>query len=114
YWVQPVPQTHAIVVLDITDPEKPREVSTLALGDDEYPHWAAIDPSGRRIVVNSGGNPKGNRLYVLNFDPATGAVSLDEKFRDAGAARAGVNFTGKTWPHGFTGTALPHGTVFSR
>ncbi|MES2523490.1 MAG: hypothetical protein V4617_12375 [Gemmatimonadota bacterium] len=114
FWLQPVPAAHALVVLDITDPERPREVSSLALGDDEYPHWAAIDPTGRRVVLNSGGNPKSNRLYVIDFDPATGAVAFDEKFRDAGATRAGVSFNGKSWPHGFAGTAMPHGTVFSR
>jgi hypothetical protein len=39
YWLQTVPETHALVSLDITDPENPREVSTLKVGDDEQPHW---------------------------------------------------------------------------
>ena len=34
------------LALDIDDPEHPREVSRLGLGDDELPHWMAIDPSG--------------------------------------------------------------------
>jgi len=114
YWLQPVPDAHALIVLDITDPEHPREVSSVSLGDDEQPHWIAIDGTGRRIVLNSAGSGKGNRLFVLNLDPASGALALDERFRDAGATRAGVSFTRKTWPHGFTGTAVPHGTVFSR
>ena len=114
YWLQPVPDAHALIVLDITDPEHPRQVSSVSLGDDEQPHWIAIDGTGRRIVLNSAGSGKGNRLFVLNLDPASGALSLDERFRDAGATRAGVSFTRKTWPHGFTGTAVPHGTVFSR
>ncbi|HEX8030362.1 MAG TPA: hypothetical protein VF491_17930 [Vicinamibacterales bacterium] len=113
YWVQTVPQTHAVVALDITDPEHPREVSTVVFGDDESPHWLAIDPSGRRLVMNSGGS-KGNRLYVVNFDPASGALSIDEGFRDAGSTRPGIALNGKTWPHGFSGTPVPHGTVFSR
>jgi hypothetical protein len=114
YWIQTVPETHALVSLDITDPEKPREVATLTLGDDEQPHWIAIDGTGRRIALNSAGGGTGNRLFLINFDPATGALTLDERFRDAGATRPGVSFTGKTWPHGFTGKAVPHGTVFSR
>lgn len=113
YWLQTVPETHALVALDITDPEHPREVSTLKLPDDESPHWIAIDGSGRRVVLNSSGSP-GNRIFVIDFDSTTGALTLDGRFRDAGAARAGVSLTQKTWPHGFTGTAIPHGTVFSR
>ena len=114
YWLQPVPASHALVALDISNPQNPREASTLALGDDEEPHWIAIDPTGRRIVLNSGGYAKGNRLFIINFDPATGTLSLDGRFRDPGSTRAGIDLTGKTWPHGFTGKAQPHGTVFSR
>jgi hypothetical protein len=114
YWLQTVPDAHALVALDITDPEHPREVSSLKLGDDEQPHWIAIDSTGRRVVLNSAGAGSGNRLFVINFDPASGALALDERFRDAGASRPGVSLTQRTWPHGFTGTVIPHGTVFSR
>jgi len=109
-----VPDAHALVALDITDPEHPREVSSVKFGDDEHPHWIAIDRTGRRVVLNSASAGPGNRLFIIDFDPATGALTLDERFRDAGATRPGVSFNGKTWPHGFTGTAEPHGTVFSR
>jgi hypothetical protein len=74
FWLQSVPDAHAVVVLDISDPAHPREVSRLAVGDDEAPHWLAIDPSGRRIVMNSGGGSKSNRLFVLNFDPTIRAA----------------------------------------
>lgn len=114
YWLQTVPDAHSLVALDITDPEHPRDVSSVALGDDERPHWIAIDRTGRRIVLNSGGYSKGNRLFVINFDPATGALAIDQKFRDPGSDRPGVNMSQRAWPHGFTGTAAPHGTVFSR
>jgi hypothetical protein len=114
YWLQTVPQTHALVALDIADPEHPREVSTVTFGDDEEPHWLAIDPTGRRLVMNSGGYAKSNRLFVIDFDPGTGKLSLDERFRDPDESRSGINLTGKTWPHGFAGKAMPHGTVFSR
>jgi hypothetical protein len=51
---------------------------------------------------------------MVNFKPETGALSLDERFRDAGSGEAGVSLDGKTWPHGFQGDAYPHGVVFSR
>lgn len=114
YWLQPVPEAHALLALDITDPEHPREVSKVSLGDDELPHWIAIDGAGRRVVLNSGGYARSNRLYVINFDPATGQLALDERFKDPGSDRPGINLSGRTWPHGFVGTAAPHGTVFSR
>jgi hypothetical protein len=114
YWLQPVPDAHALVALDIADPEHPREVSSVKLGDDESPHWIAIDATGRRVVLNSGGYANGNRLFIINFDPTSGALSLDERFRDPGSSRPGIRLAQKTWPHGFTGTVAPHGTVFSR
>ena len=39
---------------------------------------------------------------------------MDKRFKDPGSERAGIAMTGRTWPHGFTGKAIPHGTVFSR
>ncbi len=113
YWLQPVPDKHSLVALDITDPEHPREVSSVVVGDAESPHWIAIDATGRRVVLNSAGS-KGNRLFIINLDPATGALSMDDRFRDPGTTHPGISLTGKTWPHGFTGTVEPHGTVFSR
>ena len=114
FWLQTLGTEHSLVAMDIADPEHPREVSSVTLGDDEAPHWIAIDPAGRRVVLNSGGYAKGNRLFIINFDPATGALAVDDNFRDAGSDRPGVNLSQRTWPHGFTGTASPHGTVFSR
>ena len=114
YWLQTVPDAHALVSLDIADPEHPREVARLELGADEQPHWLAIDGTGRRVTLNSAGAGTGNRLFIIDFDPTSGALTLDERFRDAGATRPGVSLNQRTWPHGFTGKAIPHGTVFSR
>jgi hypothetical protein len=114
YWLQPVPQSHALVAMDVSDVERPREVSRVVFGDDELPHWIAMEPSGRRLVLNSGGGGSSNRIFLVNFDPATGALAIDSTFRDAGAARPGVRLTARAFPHGFTGTAVPHGSVFSR
>jgi len=113
FWLQPVPKEHALVSLDISDPEHPREVSRVAFGDDEGPHWTSLDATGRRVVVNSAGS-KPNRLYIVDVHSGTGQLEIDERFKDAGAPGPGVSLTGKTWPHGFNGEAKPHGTVFSR
>ncbi|MEO7102666.1 MAG: hypothetical protein ABI311_04850 [Gemmatimonadaceae bacterium] len=112
YWIQTVPAMHGLVVLDVTNPEHPREVSRLSVGADEMPHWIAIDPTGKRIVLNSAG--AGNRLFVINFDPRTGQLALDVHFRDPGSKKPGIVLTGANWPRGFTGNVVPHGAVFSR
>jgi hypothetical protein len=112
YWLQPVPAAHGLIALDISDPEHPREVSRVSVGADEEPHWIALDPSGRRIVLNSGG--RGNRLFIIDFDPVNGRLSLDQRFRDPGSSSAGILLSGANWPAGFIGNVLPHGAVFSR
>jgi hypothetical protein len=114
YWLQPVPDAHALVSMDITDPMHPREVSRVKLNEDEWPHWLSMDPTGTRLVLNSGGGGKSDRLYIINFSPADGALSIDDKFHDKGSDLPGISMRGRTWPHGFVGKALPHGTVFSR
>ncbi len=50
-WIQTVPGIHGLVALDVSNPERPREVSRLVLGDDDWPHWISLEPGGRRIVV---------------------------------------------------------------
>lgn len=114
YWIEPVPSTHSVVSLDVSDPEHPRQVSSVSVGNDDTPHWLAIDSSGRRLVLDSGGNSPGNRIYIIDLDPATGALKLDERFRDVGATSPGISLDGKAWPHGYRGRANPHGAVFSR
>ena len=86
--------------------------STLAL-DSAFanPHWIAIDPGAPRIVVTSE-DPAW--VLLINVDPATGALTLDDKFRDAGASRPGLSFDRQDWPHGATGKGAPHGAVFAR
>ena len=111
YWLQTVPQAHALVALDVSDAEHPKEVSRVTLPADEAPHWIAIDASGRRVVLNSAG--RGSRLFIIDFDPATGALSLDRRFRDPGDESAGISLSGANWA-GFTGTVVPHAAVFSR
>ena len=77
----------------------------------EVPYWIAIGAAGRREVLNSAG--RGSRLFIIDFDPATGALALDLRFRDPGDESGGISLGGANWA-GVTGKAAPHGAVFSR
>lgn len=113
FWVQTLFSAHAVAVYDISDPERVREVSRLNLDEKQQPHWISPSSDNRRIIMNSGEYGE-HRLFMLNFNPDTGALSLDGTFRDAGSDKPGVSLDGKSFPHGFQGDAYPHGAVFSR
>ncbi len=113
YWVATDTRL-GLISLDMSNPSKPVEVSRLALPGGQDPHWIALAPDGRRIVVSGGKKAHETRVLMARIDPATGRLSLDESFRDRGSATPGVSFDRASWPHGETGKALPHGAVFSR
>jgi hypothetical protein len=112
FLVQSVPAINGLVVLDLANPAKPVEVSRLTISDAYRPHWTGYDSKTGRIVVTSGKAPT-DRLYLLKLDPDTGALSIDEEFRDVDG-EPGFAFTTRDWPHGWTGAATPHGAGFSR
>ena len=112
YWIATVPSYSGVVSLDISDPAHPRESSRLTLGPDEVPHWIALEPNGRRLVI-TGYGALGSRVLLATFDPATGGLALDERFRPPAATRPGFDLLGP-WPHGASGAGRPHGAVFSR
>lgn len=109
-WVQTVPDEHALVTLDVSDPTRPREVSRIRFDSTFTPHWLAFDEGGSRFVVNDGRR----RLFLVRFDRRTGALEIDQAFRDSAATTAGVSFARVRWPHGESGEAVPHGSVFAR
>jgi hypothetical protein len=113
YWIQTLHSAHAVTVSDVSDVAHIKEVSRVTFDDKQTPHWMATDADGHRIVLNSG-EYGDHRLFILNFDPHTGKLWLDEHFRDAGGVKSGVSMDRKAWPHGFQGNAYPHGTIFSR
>jgi hypothetical protein len=113
YYLVTVPAWSAVVSLDISDPGAPREASRVALGDGDVPHWIAISPDHRRVVV-TGYQGMQHRVVIARFDPATGQLALDDRFREAGATDPGFRMDNKTWPHGGTAKGIPHGAVFSR
>ncbi|MGH9746121.1 MAG: hypothetical protein ACRD59_08435 [Candidatus Acidiferrales bacterium] len=112
YLIQPVPQIHGLIVLDIANGAKPVEVSRLELSATYQPHWTSWGAKTQRLVVTSSPVPEDKRLYLVKLDQTTGKISLDEAFRDADG-KPGFNFAEREWPHGWKGTGAPHGAVFS-
>lgn len=112
YLVQSVPAVHGFIVLDIADAANPREVSRLKLSDTYRPHWTGWDPKTLRLVATSGETPA-DRTYLLKLDQATGALTVDDAFRDTDG-QPGFSFAERDWPHGFKGVGAPHGAVFTR
>jgi hypothetical protein len=112
YLIQPAPNIHSAIVVDIANAAKPVEVSRCKFEDNYRPHWTGWDAKTNRVVITPG--PTGNtRLYLLRFDPQTGALTMDETFHDSDG-KPGFNFTNQDWPHGWKGTGASHGAVFSR
>jgi hypothetical protein len=111
YWIQANAPQHEVFSLDVSDLAHVRKVSSVSFDERQRPHWVASDGS-RVVVVNEPGPTAERRIWMLGLDHRTGALSLDSAFRDAGSRRPGVAFDRANWPHGMTGSAVPHGTVF--
>lgn len=111
YLIQSVLVVHGLVVLDIANGTKPMEVSRLKLSDTYNAHWTGWDPKTQRLVTTSGRTPE-DRLYLVKLDPKTGALTLDDAFRDTDG-KVGFSFADRQWPHGWKGSGAPHGAVFS-
>ncbi len=114
YWLQTVQATHSVVVLDVSDPRHPRQVSEVVLGESVNPHWLSGEIDGDRIVLTGGGDWLDGRAVLLHLDPSNGNLTLIDDFRTAGSKHPGVDMNDQTWPHGATYSAVPHGAVFSR
>ena len=112
YYLVTVPAWNAVVSLDISDPAAPREVSRLTLGAEDVPHWIAISPDQRRVVV-TGYAAMQHRAVIARFDADSGRLTMDERFREEGASQPGFRMDDKTWPHGGRAEGIPHGAVFS-
>ena len=100
--VETMQSGHAIVSLDMRDPEHPHEVSRILLPPDEYPHWLALEPGGDRLVI-TGYGALGTRVRFATIDRHTGNLTLQP---------ASIDLT-RAWPDGWQGSAIPHGAVFS-
>lgn len=112
FWIQTVPGDGALVTLDVGTPDAPREVSRLRLGEGHWPHWLSRDPLANRLVV-TGYAATRHRIVIVDFDPVTGELTLDEAFGGKDG-QPGISFARDRWPHGATGPGDPHGVVFTR
>jgi hypothetical protein len=111
FWVQPVGTTGSLVVLDVSRPEKPAIVDELAFGIDARPHWLALEPGGKRIVMTGGGTLAGG-VYLIDMDPETGKIRHATDLPATKSGIPGVRFDREEWPHGKSGSAFAHGAVF--
>ena len=102
YLVETMESGHAIVSLDLSDPEHPHEVSRILLPPDEYPHWLALEPGGNRLVI-TGPGALAAKVRFATIDRRTGKLTLE---------RWAIDLT-RAWPDGWQGSAIPHGAVFS-
>jgi len=111
YWVMPIVYQHRVAVLDVSDPAKPREVSSLSCDSTFFPHWSSADPSSDRIAITDQGDGP-PRVLIARLDQHTGAIRWDERFRDAGATAPGLDFDKVEGPAGVIAAAMPHASVF--
>ncbi|WP_457653856.1 hypothetical protein [Rhodocaloribacter sp.] len=112
YWIQTAPGLPGLIALDVSNPEAPVEASRLVL-DARYPrpHWIAADRTSGRLVVTG---MDASWVLVVAIDSETGALSIDEAFRDGEEGLPGIDFDRATWPHGATGGAVVHGALFGQ
>jgi hypothetical protein len=111
YWIMPVGRAHAVVVLDISNPGAPREVSRLDTAADFNPHWSAKDPLSKRIIVGAElGGEQG--MYMLLFDERTGKLSYDPSFGSRNSKPGYIDLEGQAWQHGASGPAWAHAALF--
>jgi hypothetical protein len=83
-------------LFDLSTPRTPKILTSFGdVGGFSHPH------SYVRL-------PNGNVLATFQYRQSKADVAMPA------SSSPGVSFNQKTWPHGFTGKAIPHGTVFSR
>ena len=109
--LMPIAYGHRIVTFDISNPAKPVELASFATDSTFFPHWISGDPGSDRIVMTDQGDGI-PRLMIGILDHATGRISLDEKFRDAGSDKPGVSLENVNWPNGVKGKVMAHGALF--
>jgi hypothetical protein len=112
YLIQSDRLTHGLIVLDISKPGNPVEVSRLHIEDEFMPHWTGWDARTQRLVVTGYGDD--HRLFMVNLDQSYRRSSRWTPRSMTRSGKPGFSFDNRAWPHGWTGSANPHGVVFSR
>ena len=111
HWIMPVAWSQMVVVLDVSTPAAPTEVSRLLLPEDFNAHWAAKDPGSNRIVVGAE-MEKERGMYMLAYDAGTGILSIDTTISARSATPGYIDLDHQAWPHGSSGTASAHSALF--
>jgi hypothetical protein len=123
YYVTALAGRDQVIGLDVHDPFHPKRAfkvdipshgrgragpSALAMSADGG-KFAVADYTAEVPAYRLDGD---RRVHMLRFDEDTGALRLDERFRDEQTGETGVSFDRDRWPHGETGAARPHGLLF--
>jgi hypothetical protein len=123
YYVTALAGRDQVIALDLKDPWRPQRAFRVPIPPQRDgaagPSALAMSADGGKIAVADytmdvpayrlDGD---RRVHMLRFDDETGALGIDERFRDEQTADVGVSFDRETWPHGDTGPARPHGLLF--
>lgn len=112
YYLLALGENHAVAVLDVSDPANPIEVSRLEFPADFEPHWIGAKSDGTKIALTGYGEGLKTRILMLDFDPETGALSIDESFGAGDDRGSGLMVNLEDWPHGGKGPAIVHAAVF--
>jgi hypothetical protein len=93
------------------------------------PHWGALDNFAKqadgtyketreesRFAVSNyfvalSGVDGNHKVNIINRDK-DGKLSFDTKFRDENLGTVGIDFNRTVWPHGASGAAKPHSSLF--
>ena len=89
YYLVTVPAWSAVVSLDISNPTAPKEASRLVLGDNDVPHWLALEPNHHRVVVTGYGD-LAHRIVIAKFDEKTGQLTPDSELQPTGTPHGAV------------------------
>jgi hypothetical protein len=111
HWIMPVGRANRVVVLDVSNPAAPKELSRVAFPADFHPHWSAKDPLSNRIVIGAElGGEQG--MYVLLLDAATGRLSFDPTIVSSAGRIGYIDLERQRWQHGDSGPAWGHAALF--
>lgn len=85
FYLQPSGKDHAVVSLDLTRPEHPREAGRVTLPAGDLPHWVTVQPGGTRVAMTGFGGMI-TKILFASLDRRTGALRLDSHVIDMGRA----------------------------
>jgi hypothetical protein len=123
YYVTALAGRDQVIALDVRDVWHPKPAFEVPIPAQRPgiagPSALAMSADGGKIAVSdyTADVPAyrldgDRRVHMLRFDEETGALALDDRFRDEHTGDVGASFDRDSWPHGATGPARPHGVVF--